>query len=387
MALRAVVRQDFLESIRPMFLISLLKACEPLCERHHVGFSEADTSDPGWIGRVHKMLNREQPQPITQALLQIRDLSSDPDIDYFADDLPPEDHISPLTPAERALLVHLREPDQFQRAYLAAMPAKPCRFLEFISPKPAPFDAETPNRVLALQQALAEWFERKRCTRFCEVHVLQTQDEVRWGIIHGRKPRRYAFIQSQEESVERKLSTRYPDQHDLAVLCLKTGRLLIHARGADEIEQYRRLLGDVYWGDTEHFVVSNIYSLAPFQLRGDQLLSCVGVEGLRKVELRQLDLKKPQSRSVLFSLRGQDLVGDTPDGTIHRFLRDYDVHCVKLACFVDGHEEPRVVTIRPPNRVALDLRLDNGPVIRFLVSKGLMTLDPRQASLFGLHGG
>lgn len=386
MALRAVVRQDFLESIRPMFLISLLKACEPLCARYGISLCDADTSDPSWTMRVHKMLNREQPQPVTQALLQIKDLSSDPDIDLFADEPMPEAH-APLTNAERALLVYLSQPDQFHRAYLAAMPAKPCSFTEFISPRPAPFDAETPSRVQALQQAFSEWFERKRCTRFCEVHVLQTQDEVRWGIIHGRKPRRYAFIQSQDAGVERELSTRYPDQHDLVVLCLKTGRLLIHTRTMEEMELYRHTLGVVYWESPDHFARTNIYSLTPLRQHGGEALSNTGYEGVRKVELRQLDLKNTNGKNAVFSIRSQDLLQDIPREMLNTFLLTHDVQCVKLACFVKDQAEPRLVMIRPPNRVAFDLRVDNGPVLRYLVDKGLMSLDPKQAPLFGLYGG
>ncbi len=393
MALRAVVRLEFLESIRPPLLMNLLRTHANWCINYNITLYnpaylaehplEPLASDPSWVSKVYRFINREHPQPLASILLQIRDLSHDPEIDYFGDAISFDPVNPPLTPAERALLVYDRDPTLFQRAHLSALPVRPCNFVEFSGPKPSSFDAESPARIAELQTVLGAWFRQKHCTSYCDVHALQMAEEVRWGIIHGRRPRSHGQIEYRDnDDPARRVSTYIPDQHDLAILCLNSGRLLVNARSMDEVELYRQRLGEVYWGHTDHFALTHVYSLKPFQLQGEQIFSCDDVEGIERVELRQIDFQKPQANTVSFNIKGKNLRQDLPPGTIDRFLEDYAVHCVKLACYADKTSDPQLITIRPPNRIAFDIRADNSAAFKYLIAKGMMSVDLKQASLF-----
>lgn len=391
MALRPVVRLDFLESMRPLLLIQLLQPYEKYCINYDIALSDTDhTTNPDsvpsafgaeWMPKVYRFINREQPQPLTRILLQIRDLAQDPDIDYFGNSVPCDSMNPPLTPAERALLAYVQNPNAFQRIYLSALPSKPCSFIEFLGPKPEPFNAEDPAKVEALQKEFGVWFRQQHCTHFCDIHALQMPEEVRWGIIHGRRPRSHGFIDNIEDP-ERRFSTFFPDQHDLIILCLNSGRLLVHTRSVDEAEQYRRRLGHIYWGNVDHFALANIYSLNAFQMQGEDVFSCANIEGIDRIELRQIDLKKPQTNTILISLRGKNIQQDIPEGTIGKCLNEYAVHRVKLACFVDQQSEPQLISIKPPNRISFDLRSDNSAAIKYLVAKGMMSAELGASAVF-----
>lgn len=383
MALRPVVRLDFLESIRRDLLIQLLKSNSEACKRHGIVLQTSDSESQAWDARsVYQFIHREYPQPLTSTLLQIRDLSEDPDVDYFGEELGFESAQPPWTAAERASLVYLNNPIQFQKIHLSALPVRSCQFVEFAGPTPASFNAEDPARVLEFQRNVGAWFDHKHCTNHCEVYALQTSAEVRWGIVHGRRPRSQGKIKCKNgPDTSRKISTFFPDQHDLIILCLNTGRLLINARSMDEVDLYRKQIGEIYWGSTDQFAVTHIYSLKPFQAEGEMIFSCKDIEGIERVELRQIDFRKPQAKTVTFNLKGKHLCQDIP-GIIDRFLKDFAVHSIKIACYADKKSEPQMITVKPPNRISFDVRTENSAAMKFLIARGMMTVDLQQAPLF-----
>lgn len=379
MALRPIVRLDFLESIRRDLLIQLLGPSSEMCKRYGIVLQTSDSQSWG-AKNVYQFIHREYPQPLTSILLQVRDLSEDPDVDYFEEDLTFESVQPPWTAAERALLVYLHNPTQFQKAHLSALPIKPCNFVEFSGPKPAFFDAEDSARILEFKRAVGAWFDRKHCTNHCEVYALQTAAEVRWGIVHGRRPRSQGKIKRKHSpDTSRKVSTFFPDQHDLIILCMNTGRLLINARNMDEVDLYRKQIGEIYWGHVDQFTVTPIYSLKPFQAEGERIFSCQDIQGIERVELRQIDFRKPQAKTVIFNLKGKHLCQDIP-GTVDRFLKDFAVNSIKIACYADKKSEPQMLTVKPPNRISFDVRAENSAAMKFLIARGIMTIDLKKST-------
>lgn len=386
MSFKPVMRLEFLESIRSHLFAKLLEPYRDTCTRYGIILPQLEQTSNSfaWDAKnIYQLIHREYPQPLTSILLQMRDLSEDPDVDYFRNTLVLEPANPPWTAAERALLVHLQNPALFQKSHISALPIRPCQFVEFAGSKPSTLDAEAPERILELRNILAEWFDQKHCTNYCEVYALQTNDEVRWGVIHGRRPRSQGKIKRKNNSDPlRKIDTFFPDQHDLAILSLKTGRLLLNARSMDEVELYRRHLGEVYWGSTDYFAMTQIYSLKPFQLEGESIFLCGDIDGVERIEVRQIDFRKPHAKSVTFRLGGRHLCQDL-SGTINQFLKSFSVHSMKIACFADKNSDPQLVTIKPPNRIAFDMRTDHSAAMKFLIAKGMMSVDVKQASLFG----
>lgn len=205
-----------------------------------------------------------------------------------------------------------------------------------------------------LVAGLDAWFARhQRGHETARVEEYTFGSEFWFLIRHGDTFARTPKVERQQTEM---LHFR-PERDDVVVYSPELDEIRINARTRGERELYREAFGMYLRGSSEHFSDRSAYSLEPLRADGAEALDVRGIEGLRRVRLRELEVVAENGRGQ-FSLRGaEDLLAPDADarevipasGRLARALFELE--------FEDS-TKPRPVEVRPPNILKLARHCD-----------------------------
>lgn len=374
-----LVRLDLLEAVQPALLVRFLRpfaaylgGCGVLLE--HTCF------DGAWLERLHRTLNAvdpEMPPDLQQGLLDIADLTSESAHEQVLS-IAHQQQLSLFklnartTPEELAFAIYLDHRDLFRTVHARAQSSEVRRFVELVGKDAAPpVSLGSGGRRALLAQRLGTWFRERNRTAFCDVRVVETEEEVRFLVIHGRPPRSHGAIESDER---RGRISYVPDQHDLLVFDRRTGRLAIHAQFPREQDLYRRALGAVYWDDEEHFEAAPLFSGQPLSDLGSAAVEPQGVPGVAAVALRSITVASEAVAGEAITWVGANVAANLDSG-VGRLVRQFGVvTAFRLDVGLTGRQRPVRVDVRVPNHISFDRRVGADVIHEFLLEAGFMRL-------------
>lgn len=240
------------------------------------------------------------------------------------------------------------------------------RNLEFFRGRsPIPFPEIEDQARAQIERAFDEWFSAHRRGRGCRLLTFRGNRTV-WVLVrHGRGMKRELSHIDDGSSAPQ---IYRPQQHDVLIYDDISGEIGLHATTKGERKLYLRVLGDVLFGDAEHFSPAPKFTLAPLVDDGAASLECRDVEGIeavRLVEYRQYwgaQHKESETRratDVFAALAGRGF--DRPPGPAPSAASF-------MIKFTDSPKERRVV-IRLPSSARYDRSEDSDLVERWLARR------------------
>jgi hypothetical protein len=164
------------------------------------------------------------------------------------------------------------------------------------------------------------------------------------------------------------------EKQDLAVFHKNTGKLAIDAQFPVEQDFYRQVLGQVFFGDAEHFAVRAVYTGQPLVEEGSASLSADGIPGLTHVVLKEVKVVSPTQKRERIQI-GSDNLAKRIDSPWGRAIFEMgEVRYMRMALTIVSQRRPLVMQIITPNQLKYDRRVGADIVREFLLARGFMTL-------------
>lgn len=375
--LQSIVSRSLLEAADPRLLVRLLTSHAGFCTRHGIPLLGEGVGDDRWVRRLYRALclpGPLTPNGLNRALLEIQTMAGERGHDHLINAARQQTlggfgAVAPLHTIDLAFRTYLDHPEVFQAGFRATATRSAERQLEYVARNDAHMNTGSASLCEELQSKLSEWFQGRQRSGFCEIDIIEDHDEVQLHIIHGQTRRSRGII----KNGERRQWHFRPDQHDLAVYNRQTRRLCLQARYPSEIEQYRRLVGQIFFDDEEHFQCEEIFSVAPIQSFSPLVLSPEGISQLRRVQLREIHgCASGTSRKDI--KRDEDLTGFLCEEQGRRFLATHDILKLKLALFTEVRSRAFLVTLNPPNKSSFNRQLAGPIIMDFLIQRGFLSM-------------
>jgi len=205
-------------------------------------------------------------------------------------------------PEEAAAVAMLDYPEQFARAMKAAEDAT-LTFSDYdASSKRAP--NITDETYPALRALLVEWMVAHGRGALLNLHASERGHELHLEIENGRIPVTDDLV---GESLDLTQVTLVRAERAYVILDRARGRLSVHASHPAIKELLRRVIGDQFYGNPQHFRRAGVYSLDPLAQGLDAALAYDDVPGLEEVVLVGIKILTGKHRETHESLGGEDL--------------------------------------------------------------------------------
>ena len=219
--------------------------------------------------------------------------------------------------------------------------------------------------IKALEKAMDDWFEGRKCSRGCHVSPHRRSDEVWFTVEHGdqvvRTPAR--------DGLKSTVHFFRPEKSDIVVYDYRLGEIRVNARTPAIKDQYRKAFGEHLFGDKGFFLSLEKYTLDPLFEDGAHALSLEGVEGLDSAKLVEVQFDEGGSQGEIEVRKAHDLFEAWQDS--NRILdRDRPITHVKFEVKFSGSRKMRKVTLRPPNRAMFGRDADSVVIEEWLAKNG-----------------
>jgi len=372
---RAVV-----DSASAELFVEFLKTHQRYCNDAGLDLATAPTS-----AELHRFLNASDPRrPVAlRAALEQVAFVGDEDgrgrlVSLLAATAPSD--VLRYTAMELSLHAYEHTHAIFQRVARTKRCDAKDNFWEFLPTAPRPLvGACAPEVQKVLRARMAEHHRGYGHSGYAELDVVEATHETRFLWSRGKATRAHGIINASE----RREVIRYtPERHDLAVIDHATGKLALSVDGRPHLEAVRRLLGDVFFDDAEHFSETGIYTGAPLLRLGEGALSPRGVRGLSQVRLRRLRLVHGDGRARTFE--HPDSVFPTETTDILNFAASGDrpiVTEMRFSLTYDGAVRDRTLEIKPPNHILFDRQVAETVVREFLGARGFAQVNTHNIAI------
>ncbi len=158
-----------------------------------------------------------------------------------------------------------------------------------------------PNKA-AIEADFDTWFQSKRRGRGAKIFLHPRGNEVWFLVRHGDPMRRDGtYDNGKSDSVYYR-----PEKYDVLIYYLDLDRLAVHASTQGEKTLYRESLGKYLFGGKDYFTSSITYTLTPLQVSGEASLNCFGVEGMKWIRLKDIEIDHG-SFTLTYKAKGSDL--------------------------------------------------------------------------------
>lgn len=260
-----------------------------------------------------------------------------------------------LTPGEFAIAVHRKHPSLIRVCHERTHFRKIKNDQEFQS---------TDGRRLALKMAqakcpdleaaLAPWFDSKDRGRVCEIYCYGEGGEIRFQLTHGRI---YRTDGSYDKRLKRSRVAYRPQKHDSVIYDTKTGVLKINAQTVGEKEEYRKVFGDILFGDPDYFPEGDLYTLVPLR-RGKDWVRLAN--GVREVRLTEVWIQLDDDLGLVQISKGYDLIQSIEKHGKPQLNEGTIVRASFLIKYASGGRA-RKLEVRPSNVAIYDRDRDGTP--------------------------
>jgi hypothetical protein len=228
------------------------------------------------------------------------------------------------------------------------------------------------DTVASVEAALNEWFSVQRKGRGVRVFRFSKPDGIWFLVQHGKQLK--CDFTHEDNGDSRRIIYR-PGTFD--VLCFRQdhGEFRMHTSTKKEREQYSRVFGEHFFRDEKFFHAGGDkrkYSLDPLFNLTRQSLACYDVQGLRLVELTELQLTRSTVGDLREIYRSETNLLDYVNILAGRLDQTAEIVRASFRLTFDGDAKPRCITICTPNVTIYDREADGLVVDRWLKSKGFL---------------
>jgi hypothetical protein len=316
-----------------------------------------DASDDHYFRSLAGLLNSPErlPEPVNDALIAIGELAGTQGLARLqatADWPARQPLLKPnSTAADIVLQLWLANPDYVLRAYNTARFKRLTTFehaaVKYLRPSGVRFAPDDKLMVLNLTMALDAWFARN--DRGCEttrVEVYPLEDEFWFLIRHGGLFTRTPKVERQATHI---LQFR-PERDDVVVVSRALDEIRVNARTKSERDLYIQQFGLHFAGDLNHFSERKTLTLDPLLRDGAAALEPDGLEGIRHIALREVQVHRQNHLNEVITHEADDLFGCAPAGPFQK--SPFPEGRLSRAVFeiqFNGILKPQPVEIRPPN--------------------------------------
>jgi hypothetical protein len=366
----------FLQSVdQPRFLRPLLTPYASYFKRQGLNLRELGNGDDDdrKLVAIFTRPDEEMPPALLDLLYVLDDLADDNGHDRILEEAKRQDVSLDgivgrrLSAGEFAIAVFLTHPKVVRTSHEKTLYTKMRNFEEFRAQEDRRLTLASAKRKRpTLERELGLWFEKNDRSPVCEIYAYEEDEEIRFEITHGRPYRTDGTI---DKSLRRSRIAYRPQKHDSAIYDPKTLILKVSAQTRAEKEEYRRAIGEVLFGDPDHFPASRVYTLAPLRRKNPRLALVTGIDSVR---LAEVWIQHPTDEELLETWRGRDLL-ETAKGTGRPNLSVGTIVRAAFFCRFEEGGRPRKVEVRPPNIAVYDRARGGALMERFLTTNGIQT--------------
>jgi hypothetical protein len=252
-------------------------------------------------------------------------------------------------PEETAATALVDYPEAFARARKVADSSAGPTFSDFDA---SSLDAPevTPTTTGAILAGVLAWLVRQGRSRHCDHHLVTKANELHLEIDHGRLPATDDVV---GESLELTQMTLVRTERAHVIVDLARGRASIHGAHAAIKDLLRRLVGEHWYGNPDHFRRGGIYTLDPLARNLDDALSFADVPRIKEITLLGLQVATPYARDRRDSLEGEDVRTLRDSDRFLKLLADGAVpEWFKLRMKIEGYTRPFVVELAAARKKA-----------------------------------
>lgn len=338
----------------------------------------ATLPENAWFGALARLLRSPEdlPPELNEALFAIEEMATAEGQEQLETALEQANLALDLAPGstreDLALQVWLADPALLARAHNGQRLRRLSAF-EFFGAQAgsgggAPCEPPTEVLLGRLQAELDPWFarhQRGRDTTRLELYPLEGEF---WFLVrHGDTFSRTAKVEAQRTEV---LHYR-PERDDVVVYSPEHDEIRINTRTRGERDLYVQKFGLCLRGREDYFSRESTYTLEPLRADGPAALNPDGVEGIRKVILREVQIAWDDSCGTVVTRFADDLFGCAPvEGRLEAIPRHGRLVRASFDFHFEDRSRPRLVQVRVPNRLKLGRHCDASCVDRWLCRRG-----------------
>lgn len=318
--------------------------------------------------------DEEMPAPLMEALYVLDDLSDELGHDRIrveADRSKIELNGigEDLNPGEFAMAIYRQKPELVRHCHENTIYRKLKNYHEFQAVKDKKLSLKSAcSAVSKIEKQLALWFKKMDRSSFCDIYVYQEDGEIKFQITHGRTSRTNGTI---DKNLKRSRIAFRPQKHDSVIYDNRTCVLKVNGQTPGEREAYRRAIGEVLFGDAEHFPAGDIYTLDPLKRPGFKLKITEGIDSAR---LTEVCIEVDDDDRFVQTSKGVDLVARAGKASNPNLGEGKIVRGAFIVKYSSGGRA-RKLELRPPNIAVYDRERDGGPAEKFMSANGFLKLD------------
>jgi hypothetical protein len=294
-----IIRRVVLDRIRRDLLVRILTPFADFFTARAVALSDLAATaqdDRSVVRRVHELLHADVtavPADLRMQLVAVDALANASGQDALYR-LCPE-----LTAVRRgfedtAAVALLEHPDAFARAKVPAQPGGGLSFSDFVAVSLREPRA-TADACAGIAASFRPWLGAHGRSLLAEVYPSERGSETHLEIEHGRLPATDDIV---GESLERTQMTLVRTERAHVILDHTLGRVSIHAVHAAIKELLRRLVGEHFYGNPDHFRRGGTYTLDPLTRDLVGAAAPDAALGITSVTLLGLTVESPKMRTT-----------------------------------------------------------------------------------------
>ncbi len=312
------------------------------------------------------------PPALADALHHIHEMSDEDGLELLLDATGSREVRSLVdpSPADVALRMWMLERDVLVRVHAQRLILRTKRY-ETYRGRPAPLPKLTDAALAPVVERLNRWFDEKKKGSDCVRITHATRGDTTWLMIrHGLAVEQRAEIR--QGQTERRVGR--PEKYDVVSYVAKRGELSVHTTTKGECDAYRTTLGQVLFGNPEHFADKEKFTFRPLADHGEDALVCDDVEGIDNVTLKEVHFRYggPDGRETIHRAK-RDLFAAW-SGILHRPKLDSTAlsKVTFLVTFSDSPKKPRTVKIERPHVASYGRDGDEDLVSEWLEKRGFI---------------
>ena len=295
------------------------------------------------------------PELLHTALFFIDELATPKVADAIRERLHESEHKVPgnIAAEDLALYAWLADPSILQSLHSELAASKPRRFERSYS-KWSAWPDTSKDRLIALEDALNDWFDSLNKGRGVQVMAYQRDGTVSLHLRHGELLKRDCALKN--NGMTRRIVYR-PERYDFADYTPGECELKIHAETQREKAIYRKLIGKFCFGDENFFLPDDgkdRFTLEPIREYGRDALVCSDVDGLEWARLKELHTVLTGRKSYTEVFKSEHCLFDDWEDHGKRFREDSVFIRATFQIRVAGLVRPRSLTVCTPNVTIYD---------------------------------
>jgi hypothetical protein len=278
-------------------------------------------------------------------------------------------------PEDAAATAFLDYPDAFARARRGGESPNALPFSEYnaVSHRAA---RDATEACKALEDGFRPWLVARGRTPRIVIHATERGDVLHVEIEHGRPPATDDVVDDALELTQVTL-TRTERAH--FILDRAKSHLGVHAAHPSIKDLLRRLVGEHFYGDPDHFRRAGIYTLAPLSRNLDEALSFADVPGIEGVELVGIIVLTPAERIARDAVGVPDLRLSPRIGELRSALAEGGTaEWCKLRMKLAVRKRVAVVEIEPSKKKVPGTGEIARIIDELLVARGFVVLEERR---------